>query len=167
MGPFAIDTGLLFWTLVTFIALVFLLARFTFKPLTRLTEERERNIRESLEKAETARDQAQELLDLNEKRLSEAREEARRIINEGHRIVAQMKREAAERSQEDAEAVINQARAEIEGEVQRSLSELKTTVANLSLRITRQVIRDDMTDERHEQLASDFIERLKKSHARR
>ena len=78
-----------------------------------------------------------------------------------------MQREATESSQRDAEAIIKQARAEIDREVQRSLDDLKSTVANLSLRISRQIIKSEIDEAQHAQLADTFIERLKKSHARR
>lgn len=167
MGQFSIDFGLLFWTLVTFACLVALLARFTFKPLQELTERRERTIRDSLDRAERAKQEAEELLGLNDERLSQARDEARRIINEGHKIVAHMKREGEERSRQEADALVNQARVEIDREVQRSLVDLKSSVANLSLRIARQVIKAELDEKKHEQLADEFIERLRKSHASR
>ena len=167
MEPFSIDVGLMVWTLITFTCLLLLLARFTFKPLRKLMEEREQSIRSSLDEAGRARKEAERLLARNEERLSQSREEARRIINEGHKIVAQMKREAEERSREEADQVVTQARADIEREVQRSLTELKGTVANLSMRIARQVIKAELDEAEHQKLADDFVARLKKSHAKR
>lgn len=167
MQPFSIDAGLMVWTLITFGCLLLLLSRFTFKPLKRLMDEREQTIRGSLEEARKARDEARELLTRNEERLSQSRDEARRIINEGHKIVAQMKREAEERGRAEANQAVTQARTEIDREVQRSLTELKGTVANLSMRIARQVIKRELDETEHQKLADDFVERLKKSHAKR
>lgn len=161
------DSGLFVWTLITFAGLVALLAKFAFKPLRAALQKREATIRESLDSAEKARDEARELLTRNEAKLNEARDETRRIIGEGHKIVGDMKREAAERAKEEANTIIAQARREIEREVQKSLDDLKSTVAGLSVRISRQVIRSELDEQRHEQLADDFIERLKKSHAAR
>ncbi len=155
------------WTLLTFAGLVALLARFAFKPLRAALDKRETAIRESLNAAEKARDEAKALLEDNDAKLNEAREEARHIISEGHKIVTDMKREASERAREEADTIVSQARREIDREVQKSLDDLKSTVAGLSVRISRQVIRGELDEERHEQLADDFIERLKKSHAAR
>lgn len=159
--------GLFVWTLLTFAGLVALLARFAFKPLRAALDKRETAIRESLNAAEKARDEAKALLEDNDAKLNEAREEARHIISEGHKIVTDMKREASERAREEADTIVSQARREIDREVQKSLDDLKSTVAGLSVRISRQVIRGELDEERHEQLADDFIERLKKSHAAR
>jgi len=163
----AFDGGLLFWTLLTFGCLFLLLARFTFKPLRKLLQQREDSIRTSLERAELARQEAEKILARNEDKLDQAREETRRIINEGHKVVADMKKESRENAREEADLIVNQARTEIEKERQRSLDDLKSTVANLSVRVARQVIKGRLDEAQHAELADTFIERLKKSHASR
>jgi F-type H+-transporting ATPase subunit b len=165
MGPLTFDPALTICTVVTFAGLFLLLARFTFKPLRKILDEREERIRGSLEEAKAAREEAQRILGENARRLDEAREETRRIIAEGHRIVANMKLEAEERAREEADQTVKQARAEIDRELRKSLDELKGTVAGLSVRISRQIIRGSLDEKRHEELAEDFIERLKKTHA--
>jgi F-type H+-transporting ATPase subunit b len=167
MDALTFDPGLLIWSLITFGVLFLLLARFAFRPLRKILQEREDAIRGAVAKAEQARREAEEMLDRNRARLDEAREESRRIIGEGHRVVADLKREAEEKAQRQADQVIRQARAEIDRETQRGLDELKTTVANLSVRIARQVIRTELDETRHQELAEQFIERLKKTHARK
>ena len=165
MGPFEFDGGLMLWTVVTFGCLLMILARFVFKPFRRILEQREQSIRDSLEKADKARQDAENILERNEKQLNKARQETRRIINEGHRVVADMRKEAEEKAKEDASTIIDHARAEINTELQKSLSELKSTVVNLSVRISRQIIKEDLDETRHEKLADEFIDRLKKTHA--
>ena len=167
MGPFAIDWNLLIWAVITFLCLFALLARFAFKPLSRLLAQREAAIQSSLDQAEKARADARQLLEQNEQRLSEARRETQKIINEGHKIVADMKREAHENAREEAQKLVEHARRDIDKEFQKSLSELKGTVANLSVRVARQVIKSNLDESTHEQLADDFIERLKQTHAKR
>lgn len=161
-----LDWGLQIWTLLTFAGLLLLLARFAFKPFRASMQQREDAIRQSAEKVEQARSAAEKLLAENDRRLNEAREEARRVIGEGHRIVADMKRDGEGRARLEADELVRKARAEIERETQRSLDELKITVANLAVRVSRQVLKEGLDEARHRQLAEDFIERLKESHAR-
>ena len=163
MGTF--DPGLFFWTAVTFGVLLFLLARFAFKPLRRLLEAREHAIRSSLEEARNAREEARRVQEENRRATAEVREEAGRIIREGHRVVESMRKEAAERGREEAENLVRQAREEIDAEVRRSLDDLKSTVSDLSVRISRQIVREQIDEERHHHLAEEFIERMKKTHA--
>jgi len=167
MDPFAFQTGLFLWTLLTFGCLFLVLARFAFKPLQKILEKREKAIRDSLEQAQKAREAADKILAENEERLGQAREETRKIINEGHKIAADMKLEAREQAKEEANLIATRAQSEIDRELQKSLSELKTTVAGLSIRIARQVIKGSLDEKRHGELADEFIERLKKTRASR
>jgi len=161
-----VDIGLMVWTLLTFAGLLLLLARFAFRPLKRILGEREATLRTAMEKAEEASRHAQEVSQRNEQQLDEARTEARRIIAEGQKIVAQMRRETQESARQESEQIIRQARTEIEQEVRRGLDDLKGSVANLSLRIARQVIKEELDEKRHDRLVTEFIERLKESHER-
>lgn len=167
MGIFTFDGGLTFWTVVTFVCLLAVLAKFVFKPFRKLLDQREQGIRDALEQSDRAREEAGQLLDQNRQGIEEAREEARRIIEEGHRIVAEMKKEARDHSDRETDAAVARARTEIERQTQKSLDDLKGTVAGLSVRIARQVIGESLDETRHEELAKNFIERLKKSHAAR
>jgi len=163
MQPFDFDPALIVWTVLTFAALFAVLARFAFRPLRSLLEKREQAIRDSLSTAEKARGEAEQILARNREQLDHARDETRKIINEGHRIVAGMKKEAEQSAKGEAGRIMDQARAEIDREVRRSLDDLKSTVANLSIRIARQVIRSGLDEKQHAELANDLIERLKKS----
>ncbi len=164
MGSF--DAGLLFWTLVTFGCLLFLLGKFAFKPLRKILDDREKGIRESLDKAEQARDEAEKLLSRNEQHINEARNEARNIINTGHKIVADMKNEAQKSARQEADLIVNHARTEIDKEVKKSLEDLKSTVVNLSIRVARQVLKDGMDEKHHEELVEEFVDHLKQTNVR-
>lgn len=161
MGTF--DPGLFLWSLATFAGLMLLLARFAFRPLREMLQKREDTIREAIEAAGRARAEAQGILEARQAEIADARDQARATIEEGHRIVADLRREAASKGREQTQQLLLEAREEIERETRRSLDELKGTVASLSIRITRQMIRENHDEKRHEELADQFIERLKKT----
>ncbi len=161
------DPGTQIWTLITFVALLSLLSRFAFKPLRKILLEREERIEQALRDADDARDEAKRILAENEEKLDSARDETRKIINEGHRIVAQMKKEAEEQAKRSAEVITNRAQTEIDREVQKSLESLKATIANVSVNISRQFLKDNIDEKKHMELADEFVERLKKRNAPR
>jgi F-type H+-transporting ATPase subunit b len=165
MGEFSVGT--LIWSIVVFGTLLAILSRFAYKPLNELLAKREKTIRDSLDEAAKARHEAQELIAHNQKQLEEARDHARQIIDEGHKIIATMKMEAHKQAKQESDELVARTRHEIQQETQRSLDELKGTVAGLSVRIARQIIRENLNEERHEELANLFIDRLKKTHAKR
>jgi F0F1-type ATP synthase membrane subunit b/b' len=78
-----------------------------------------------------------------------------------------MRREARDSARQEAEAIAGRARAEVEREARRSLDELKLTVANLAVRISREVLTEELDPGKHEKLADEFIERLKTARASR
>jgi len=96
----------------------------------------------------------------NETHIQEARQEARRIVDEGYKIVGDMKRENEQSARREAESLLHQARLDIDREVQKSLGELKTTVADLSVRIARQVIEERLNETQHTALADRLIDNL-------
>lgn len=161
MGHF--DPGLFLWSLATFAGLLLLLSRFAFKPLRRLLAERENGIRDAIQEATQARDEARRLVEEHQAQIAAASREARRIVEAGNKIVQEKQREAAAEARKHADDLMARARDDIEQETRKSLDDLKSTLATLSVRISRQVIRDNLTPERHEALADNFIERLKKT----
>ena len=161
MGHF--DAGLFFWSLATFAGLMLLLSRFAFKPLREMLQRREETIRGAIQQAETAREEARKLYEQQQAGIAEAQRQSREAIDEGHRIVAGIKQEAAEAGRQQTELLLERARTEIENETRKSLDDLKGTVATLSVRIARQIIRENLDEKRHEELADQFIERLKKN----
>lgn len=161
MGTF--DPGLFLWSLATFAGLMLLLARFAFRPLREMLQKRENTIREALEASQKARDEARKFLEMQQAEMATAREQARATMDEGQRMVADLRRETDAKAREQTEQLLQEARTEIERETRKSLDELKGTVASLSIRITRQMIRENLDEKRHEELADQFIERLKKS----
>jgi F-type H+-transporting ATPase subunit b len=165
MGEF--DAGLFFWTVITFLTLMAMLARFAFRPMNRMLSERENRIRSAIEQADKARLEAEKMLAANDDRLKEAREEVGRVIAEGHRLAESMRHEAAEHARAETNVAVQDARREIDREVRRSLDELKSTVANLAVRVSRQVIRESLDEDRHLALAEEFVDRLKESHGRK
>lgn len=159
MGHF--DIGLFCWALATFAGLMLLLSRFAFKPLRDILKKREDTIRRAIDEANAARDEARRILDQQQQEIATARLQTIKSIEEGHRIVADIKKEAEAAGREQTAAILESARTEIDRETRRSLDDLKSTVASLSIRITRQIIRENLDEKRHEELADQFIERLK------
>jgi F-type H+-transporting ATPase subunit b len=65
-GPLDVNPGLIIWTTVTFVILLYLLKKFAWKPILNSLNERETFIKDSLEKAEKAQQEAEELLKKNQ-----------------------------------------------------------------------------------------------------
>lgn len=155
------DLGLLFWTGIVFCILLFLLAKFAWKPILSAVNAREQKIAESLELAEKTKAEMQALQAENEKIMKEARAERDTILREAKDAAINMVEEAKNKARIEADKVIENARHTINSEKAAAMAELKTQVASLSLGIAEKVVRGELasSDKQKalaEQLANDI-----------
>ena len=80
------NPGLIIWTIVTFVLLIILLKKFAWKPLLEALQRREESVRNSIERAERAKQEAERLLEENRKQLERAGQEGQRILNENRAL---------------------------------------------------------------------------------
>ena len=84
------SSGLIFWQLIAFLALLFILIKFAWKPMLAALEERETSIDNALKAAEQARTEMASLKAENEKLLQEARLERDTILKKAQEVSAKM-----------------------------------------------------------------------------
>ncbi|WP_191858386.1 F0F1 ATP synthase subunit B [Hanstruepera ponticola] len=138
--------GLFFWQAVLFIALIFLLRKFAWKPILDSVNSREEGIREALDSAEKAKLDMQNLQADNEKLLKEARLEREAMLKEAREMKAKMIEDAKTDAKEEANKLVAAAQASIETEKKAAIAELKTQVASLSIEIAEKVVREELSN---------------------
>lgn len=138
--------GLFFWQAVLFLALVFLLRKFAWKPILDSVNDREEGIKNALDSAEKAKLEMENLQADNQKLLKEARAERETMLKEARDIKNKMIEEAKDQAKEEANKLIQQAQASIETEKKAAIAELKSQVANLSIDIAEKVVREELSN---------------------
>lgn len=136
--------GLFFWMTVLFIALLFLLRKFAWKPILDSVNEREEGIKNALASAEDAKKEMENLQANNEQLLKEARAERDALMKEAREIKDKMISDAKDEAKEVAAKLIGNAQASIEQEKQAALAELKKQVADLSIGIAETVVKKEL-----------------------
>ena len=86
-----LDPGLFVWTILTFLLLVFVLAKFAWKPLLKMLQDREDMVRSSLEDAEKAKSELERLNEESEAIMAKARSEAQSILADGKAAAEKVK----------------------------------------------------------------------------
>ena len=134
-------TGLMIWTLVTFVVVLIVLKKYAFTPIQQMIDQRRVAITADLDAAEKARGEAQAALAEYREQLAEARKEAARIVEDARRIGEE--RRVADVAALEAETVRlkEQAKAEIAAETRQALADLKQHVAELTMVATEKVVR--------------------------
>lgn len=138
--------GLIFWTTVVFLVLVFLLAKFAWKPILNMVKEREASIDEALKAAMRAREDIKNLQSTNEQMLKEAREERERILKEAREMKDKMISDAKGAASAEADKIVTSAREQINAEKMAAITELKNQVGKLSIEMAERVLRAELKD---------------------
>lgn len=151
------DLGLIFWTSLTFLILMFILTKFVWKPLMAIVNKREENIQEALDMAKKTKAEMEKLQTQNANLLKEARIERDEMIKEAKLTSDKMIDSAKAKATEEANKIIENARVAIEAEKNAAVAQLKNEVAGVALEIAEKILRQELsTDEKQKQLAESF-----------
>ena len=132
--------GTIFWTTIIFGLFFLLLSKFAWKPILAAVKARDEMIKGSLESAAKAREDMMKLQSDNEAILRKAREERESILKEARDVRDKLISEAKGTASVEAEKLIEKARAGIESEKRKALSEIHELVANLSVEIASKIV---------------------------
>lgn len=143
----SVSLGTVIWTTIAFLVVVFLLAKFAWKPILNSIREREESISQALEDADKAKELMRELKEDNEKLLQEARMERDEILKSARDAKDQMITEAKGKAKEEGDKMIASAKESIRAEKASAMNELKSHVAELSLSIAEKIIKEQLSNE--------------------
>ncbi|MCX7696085.1 MAG: F0F1 ATP synthase subunit B [Bacteroidales bacterium] len=156
------DFGLVFWTTITFLLLVFLLGKFAWKPIMQSIEKRNQEIANALANAEKMKQEIALLEAEHEKMIQEARLERDRIINEARKVSEKIINDAHEKAKEEAQRILENAYETIENQKIAMMTDLRNDVALIALEIAEEVIREHFKDnEKQRQYAFQLAEKFK------
>ena len=152
-----INFGLMFWTIVTFLIVLYVLKRFAFGPIQAMLDERRTAIASDIDAAEQAREEAQTALAEYRAALAESRKEAMQIVESARRTSEEQRREALAELEAEKTRQVERARAEIESERRRSLQEIKATLADLTVAATEKVVRKQLDEAEQKRLIDEAL----------
>jgi F-type H+-transporting ATPase subunit b len=156
------EIGLVFWTTVSFFILLFILAKFAWKPIMGAIDDRERSIEEALLKAEAAKDEMARLTTENDTLLKQARAERDLILKEAKHLKDQIINEAKDAAHKEGARMIELARVEINNQKTIAMADVRNQVASLSLEIAEKVLRKQFEDQsKQDALVADLLKEVK------
>lgn len=156
------NAGTIFWTTLAFLILLFILARYAWKPILNAIKERELRIEKALNSAEKAKEEIENLKRQNELIIKKAKEERDKIISETMLIKEQIIKEAKEKAEEEAKIMIINARKAIKEEKEKAFDEIKEQIVNISIEIAEKILREKLEEEDKQKIFFDkSIQNLK------
>jgi F-type H+-transporting ATPase subunit b len=154
------DPGLYIWTIATFLILVWLLAKFAWRPLLAALEQRQDTIRQSLDDAQQAKQELERLHVESRKILTEARVQAEQIVSQTRTDASRLRDELKQKAQSEAAGVLKNAERQIEMETARALQQIRNEAVDLSVAIASKVLERNVTKEDNERLIEETFKQI-------
>ena len=154
------DPGLFIWTILTFLVLLALLAKFAWRPLLEALETRQNAIRKSLDDAQQARAELERLNQESAAIVNRARAEADQIIVRSRADAERLREDMKQKARAEAEAVIKNAERQIQLETARALQQIRTEAVDLSVMIASKLIQRNLTREDNERLIEEALKHV-------
>jgi F-type H+-transporting ATPase subunit b len=159
-NPILPATNELVWGSLSFAVLLFLLYKYAYPQVKKMMDDRTERIRTDLQEAETAKAEAQGVLDEYKAQLNDARAEGGRIIEEARQAADRIKRDQEARLQAEVAELRARAVADIESAKTQAVSDLRDEVAQLAIGAAETVVQHNLDEATQTQLIEDYINQV-------
>jgi F-type H+-transporting ATPase subunit b len=149
--------GLMIWTIVVFLILLYILKRFAFKPITASVEARERALEAAVDAARRDREEAARVLEEHRKALEGARAEAQQVIVEARQTAEKVRADLLGQTHAEQRELLERARHEIEAERDRAIAQLRREAVDLAVVGASKVIEKNLDDASNRALVENFL----------
>ena len=149
--------GLMIWTIVSFLITLWILKRYAFGPIQKLIDDRRERIRQSIEDADNARDEARALLEEHRRLIGQAKSESEDILAEARRIAESQRERVRVETEEDRQRRLEETKRQIDQATQQALNQIKQEVASLSLLAAEKITRKTLTDADQRRLVDEAL----------
>jgi F-type H+-transporting ATPase subunit b len=154
------DPGLYIWTIVTFLVLVGLLAKFAWRPLLAALEARQEAIRKSLDDVRSAKEELQKVHVESARILAQARADADSIVSATRTEVNAFREEMRQKARGEADGIVKNAERQIEQETARALQQIRHEAVDLSVTIASKLLQRNVSKEDNARLIEDTFKQI-------
>jgi F-type H+-transporting ATPase subunit b len=140
--------GMIFWSTLFFLVLLFILGKFAWPAILNAVKARNESIRQALDAANKAKEEMAQLQADNEKILAEAKAERDALLKEAKQVKDEMIADAKEKATEEANKLVKNAREAIRTEKAAALNEMKEQMAHISVDIAEKILKLKLADDK-------------------
>ena len=152
-----------FWVAVAFVIFIGIVAYFGMRPILRMLDARGEKIRKDIDEAEKLREEAQRQLADYKKKQREAQREAEEILEHAKTEAKRMRERSERELEEQLKRRERLTMEKIEQAEAQALAEVRNRAADIAVRATEQLLRDNMSDQHQKQLVDSTIEGVRKN----
>lgn len=157
---FSINPGLIIWTWVIFLVLLFVLRKWAWGPILGALEAREKRIQQALEGAAREREEAGWLLEQQRQLLDQSREQAQHVLADSRKAAERLRWQLLEEARARKDEIVARAKDEIERERDQALEALRREAVDLSIAAAGRVLEKNLDAEDNRRLVEEYLERL-------
>jgi len=154
------DPGLFIWTVLTFLVLLTLLAKFAWTPLLQALETRQQGIRKALDDAQAAKQELERLEQESAQIVRRARAEAEAIVTQSRADADRLREEIRQKAKADAEGILRNAERQIQLETGRALQQIRSEAVDLSVSIASKIIQRNISKEDNQRLIDEALKQV-------
>ena len=155
------DLGVLALTILNFALLVFLLAKFAWKPIIGALEKREEQVRADKETAEKARIDAVALKQELDKKLAHISQEAARKMAEAVQLGEAQKEQLLTVAKGQAESLLAQAKEQIDAERTKAIADIRSQIAQISILAASRVLEQQLNEKGATRVVEQVLQEVK------
>jgi F-type H+-transporting ATPase subunit b len=159
------DPGLFIWTILTFLVLVGLLAKFAWRPLLEALERRQATIAAALDNAKLARQELERLQKESAEMMRQARVEAEAIIARSRSDADALREELKQRARTEAATIVKNAEQQIQLEAARAIQQIRHEAIDLSVTIASKILQRQVSREDNEALIEATLKQVEARHS--
>lgn len=154
------DPGLFIWTILTFLVLVGLLAKFAWRPLLQALDARQQTIAKSLEEAQRARQELERIQRESAQMMAQARSEAEGIIARSRSDAETLREELKNKARAEAASIVKNAERQIQLETARAVQQIRAEAVDLSVAIASKILRRQVSKDDNQALIEETLRQV-------
>jgi F-type H+-transporting ATPase subunit b len=152
--------GLMIWTIVAFAITLWILKRYAFGPVQKLIDDRRERIRQSIDEADRAREEARSLLEEHRALVGRAKGQAEEILAEARKVADAQRERLRGEIEEDRQRRLEETQRQIEQATAQALGEIRREVASLSVLAAEKITKKTLTDADQQRLIDEALSEI-------
>ena len=148
--------------ILNFLVLVFVLAKFVYKPVLGIMEERKNKIASDLETAEKAKNDAEAVKAEYAAKLADARQEAQAIIENARKTAQAAHDKIMADTKVEQEQYVAAQKEIIATEKKKAMDEVRAQVISLSMIAAGKIVEQKLNSEEDKKMASKMVDSIMK-----
>jgi len=149
--------GLMIWTIICFLVVLFVLKRYAFGPIQQMIDTRRERIQQAIADADNAREEARKLLEEHRKLIGQAKSESEEILVEARRLADAQRDRVKQETEEDRQRRLEETRRQIDQATAQALGQIRDEVGKLSLLAAEKITRKSLTDADQQRLIDEAL----------